>query len=184
MNWKKISLIILGIVGAIVLMFGVFIGYIYYERLGKYPINSEKYPHEIGYLNPETTKFSEGFSLCNPSLKPYGYYHSAREAYSGGKYQFTKTIFEKYINQEYTDSGFLNLRFYINCNGNVGNVEINELNTDYEKTDLNNDLVNQLVKLSIASDNWAVKENDGKKYDSYMYLIFKIKDGEILEILP
>ncbi|CAM3251578.1 hypothetical protein [Aequorivita lipolytica] len=184
MNWKKIVLIIFGILGIIVLLFGGFIGYIYYERLGRYPTNTAKYPHEIGYINPETSEFSEGFELCDSSLKPFGYYHSARGIFNGEKYQFRKTISEKYTNNGYTDSGFVNVRFLLNCNGKVGNVEINELNTDYEKTDLNDELVDQLVTLSIAKQNWIPKEIEGKTYDSYMYLIFKIEDGEVLEILP
>lgn len=184
MNWKKIALIIFGILGVIILLFGSFIGYIYYERLGKYPTNTAKYPQEIGYIDPTTSQFSEGFELCDSSLKPYGYYHSARDIFKGGKYQFRKTISAKYANNGYTDSGFLNLRFLLNCKGEVGNVEINELNTEYEKTDLNDELVNQLVNLSIAKENWIPKEIEGKAYDSYMYLIFKIKNGEVLEILP
>lgn len=184
MNWKKIILIILGVLGIIILLFGGFIGYIYYVRLGQYPTNTAKYPHEIGYINPKTSEFSEGFELCDSSLKPFGYYHSARGIFNGGKYQFRKTISEKYKNNGYTDSGFLNLRFHLNCHGEVGNVEVNELNTDYEITDLNDDLVNQLVKLSIVKENWVPKEQEGKSYDSYMYLIFKIKDGEVLDILP
>jgi hypothetical protein len=184
MNWKKITLIILVVFGAIVLMFGTFIGYIYYERLGKFTVNTEKYPRDIGYIDHENTEFSEEFQLCNPSDYPNGYYHSARDIFNGGKYQFRKTISEKYTNNGYTDSGFLNLRFLLNCKGEIGNVEINELNTDYEKTDLNDELVSQLVTLSIAKQNWIPKEIEGKTYDSYMYLIFKIEDGEVLEILP
>lgn len=184
MNWKKIIFIILGVLGAIVLMFSVFIGYIYYERLGKYTTNTEKYPHEIGYINPETSAFSEGYELCDSSVKPFGYYHSARGIFNGGKYQFRKTISEKYINNGYTDSGFLNLRFHLNCKGEIGNVEINELDTDYKKTELNSGMVKQLVNLSIAKENWIPMEQEGKTFDSYMYLIFKIEDGEVLEILP
>lgn len=158
--------------------------YSHYDRIGKYPINTKKYPHDVGFINPKTTEFSKGFALCDSTMKPQGYYHSERNIFKGGKYQFRKTISEKYKNNEYTDSGFLNLRFHLNCNGEVGNVEINELNTNYEKTNLNNELVKQLVNLTIARENWTPKQIDGQTYDSYMYLIFKIENGEVLEILP
>jgi len=161
-----------------------YINYIHYERLGKYPTNTAKYPHDVGYINPKTAAFSKQFALCDTVSKPKGYYHSERNIFNGGKYQFRKTISEKYKNNGYTDSGFLNLRFHVNCNGDVGNVEINELNSDYKQIDLNDELVDQLVNLSIAKENWTPKEIGGKTYDSYMYLIFKIENGEILEILP
>lgn len=187
MVWNKVIKVTIFLVWGLLIVLASLIGYYnysHYDRIGKYPINIKKYPQDIGYIDSKKTKFSEGFELCYPELKPFGFYHSNRNSFNGGKYQFRKTISENYINNEYNDSGFLNLRFYLNCNGEVGNVEINELNLEYEQTNLNNELVNHLVNLSIAKENWIPKEFKGKTYDSYMYLIFKIENGEVLEILP
>ncbi|SDW99459.1 hypothetical protein [Aequorivita viscosa] len=187
MNWNNFLKVTIITFWVLLMVLGGLIGYInyiHYERIGKYPINTAKYPHDVGYINPKTAAFSEGFARCDTTLKPQGYYHSERNIFKDGKYQFRKTISKKYENNGYTDSGFLNLRFLVNCNGDVGNVEINELNSDYQQTDLNNELVDQLVNLSIAKENWTPKEIGGKTYDSYMYLIFKIENGEVLEILP
>ena len=63
-------------------------------------------------------------------------------------------------------------------------MEIIELGTDYRPKKLSPELVDQLVSLSSKSENWKVAEYDDEPVDSYMYLIFKIEDGKVSEILP
>jgi hypothetical protein len=150
--------------------------------------NSEKaktnYEHRIGYIDPETSKYSENFKLCNDEFI-VGYYSSyAPKIYKNDKISFRRYIQENYHNKGYKDTGFLNLRFHINCEGEIGNLEINELDENLELSSLNSTLVQQLVDLSINKNNWNLFEYEGKKFDTYMYLIFKLENGNVLEILP
>ena len=186
MNWKKIFKVSGIIVGSLVVIASVFVGYVYYQYYGKFSANEEKYPQHIGYINPEKALLTEDFEICDANL--LGAYSSSQpKIYKGGKYAFKKYIQNNYTNDGYTDSGFLIFRFHINCNGETGNVEINELNQDMQPTDLNDAMVEQLLKLTVKKENWQVgyvSDEDGNAYNHYMYILYKIENGELLEILP
>ncbi len=143
-----------------------------------------KYQQRIGYIDPETSRYSDDFKLCNEKYV-IGYYSSyAPKIYKNDKIAFRKYIREHYKNKGYKDTGFLNLRFHINCEGQIGNLEVNELDENLELSSLNADLVQQLVDLSMHKNNWNLFEYEGKKFDVYMYLIYKLENGNVLEILP
>ena len=145
----------------------------------------EKYKQDIGYINPQTSRYAENFKLCSDGRFFGGYYSShAPKVYKNNKISFRKHIQNNYKNKNYNDNGFLNLRFHINCEGNVGNVEVNELDENLKLSNLNKELVQQLIDLSIDKNNWNAFEYKGEKFDTYMYLIFKIEHGNITEILP
>jgi len=176
---KVLGFVILGII----LITGIFATFYYYQIQGKYQVNSEKYAHNVGYIDSENTiQLGDNFSLCG-SGELIGYYHSAApRIYRGTKSKFRDFILANFENKEYEDSGFLNLRFHINCNGQVGNLEVNELDSDLKKSELTTELVAQIMALISRSENWepfAVED-----YNYYMYLNFKIEDGDISEIIP
>ena len=172
------------LLGALLLV-GAVIFYFYYQTQWKHASDEEKYPHYIGYLSKSDD--NPGFTRCDENFT-FGWYASAAtytDIYHGSKASFKKFIKENFQPEpDSGDNGFLNLRFIINCKGEVGNVEIIELGTDYRPKKLSPELVDQLVSLSSKSENWKVAEYDDEPVDSYMYLIFKIEDGKVSEILP
>lgn len=181
-NYKKIRKITFVSLGIIIVIFVTTGSYFYYQYYGKYPINNQKYPHNIGYLSYDNQDFSESFERCSDKV-PIGYYSSAHNSFRINKGVFRKFILQNFKNQNYTDSGYLNLRFLINCKGEIGDMEINELDDDFRPTKLNTNLINHLIHLSIQKDNWKVPSSKVTR-DSYMYLIYKLENGEIVEILP
>jgi len=184
MNWKNIGKVSLYILLVVVLIAGAIVGYFYYQFQGKYTTNEEKYPHYIGYLS--NSNESSKFKRCDES-KTIGWYASAATyipIFNGDKPKFKKSIYKNYLPGDRTENGFLNLRFIINCHGEVGYMEVNELDTNYEPTKLSPELVKQLIKLSSNKDNWIIPTSKNEPIDAYMYLIYKIENGEIAEILP
>ncbi len=158
-------------------------GLLYYQLKGKFEIDAEKYPHHIGYLSPENRDFSEDFQRCSDQL-PIGFYHStAPHIYKNGKPTFKRHIDNNYKSTGFSDTGYLNLRFLIDCEGDLGDLEVNELNADLELTDLSDGMVDQLVALTMQSTNWASLEKKEPR-DLYMYIIFKLENGKVVEILP
>ncbi|MEO1485430.1 MAG: hypothetical protein AAFU57_06775, partial [Bacteroidota bacterium] len=87
-------------------------------------------------------------------------------------------------NRGYTDSGYLNIRFVINCEGVAGRYIIHENNLDLEPTPLNPDMVEQIFELTAQLKQWNPNVIRGNIWDSYMYLSYRIENGEITEILP
>jgi len=45
-------------------------------------------------------------------------------------------------------------------------------------------LSSQLLSLTKELDGWLVGEMEGKKYDYYQYLTFKMENGKLIEIMP
>lgn len=167
----------------VILVIGILVALFYYQYQGKYQIDSEKYAHNVGYIDPSNAiQFNDDFKLCGKG-RLTGYYHSAApKIYKGTKLNFREFILSNFDNKGFTDSGMLNLRFHINCNGQVGNMEVNELDNDFEKSSLTEELVEQLIILVSQSKNWETFA--GEDYNYYMYLNFKIEDGNITEIVP
>ncbi len=158
-------------------------GLLYYQVQGKFDVDTEKYPHHIGYLSPENPDFSKDFKRCSDRL-PIGFYHStAPHIYKNGKPTFRKYVQERYNSEGFTDSGYLNLRFLIDCEGDLGDLEVNELDNDMQVIDLDDAMVEQLVGLTMQPENWANLERKEPR-DLYMYIIFKLEHGKVVEILP
>lgn len=144
---------------------------------------NRKHEGHIGFLDSKNPDISEGFKRCSDKL-PAGFYHSsAPYIYKGGKPSFRKFVQTNFSENSFTDNGYLNFRFLINCNGEIGDVETNQLDTNLEQTELNVGLVDKLSKLTLTEDNWNSLETREVR-DFYMYVIFKIENGQIVEILP
>jgi hypothetical protein len=176
---KVSGIVLLGVI----LLAGILVTFFYYQYQGKYQVHSEKYTINVGYIDPfNAIQPIEGFELCGNG-RLIGYYHSAApKIYKGTKHKFREFILSNFENKGFTDSGMLNLRFHINCDGQVGNLEINELNNEFKKRSLTQELVDQIIQLISQSANWETFA--GEDYNYYMYLNFKIEDGDIIEIIP
>lgn len=183
MRIRKVLKILGYVMLGIILFGGILIVLFYYQYLGKYPVNAEKYKHNVGHIDATNAdQPNKGFELCGTRRLVGSYHSAAPRIYRGSKRVFVSFILSEFDNKGYTDSGILNFRFHINCDKQVGNLEINQLNLNYEKTQLTQELVDQLTHLVVQSSNWEAF--GGKDDNYYMYLNFKIEDGNITEIIP
>ncbi|MBP2833257.1 hypothetical protein J8281_13770 [Aquimarina sp. U1-2] len=146
--------------------------------------STEKYPNYIGYLDPETTISDINFEICGDEDIKGTHHGLPKHAYKPNKGVFDKTIRATYRNKGYTDSGYLNFRFIVNCRGETGRYEIVQMNLGLEETTLSEDMVNQLFQLTADKENWNGYRSKKSGINYYMYVSYKIEDGEISEILP
>ena len=189
---KIIGKILLAILILIVLLF---IGaHFYFEN--KFPVDEDKYPHYIGYIDQEKAQLNDVYTLCDEGLIMHTHHGAAEEGYKGSKKVFRDNILSTYKNEGYTDSGYLNFRFLVTCEGNPGWFETIQVDTDYRPTKFNEAMVAQLLKLTAQPQHWNTynykrnpdhthildPEEGPKNY--YMYVSYKLKNGEITEILP
>ncbi|WP_442264745.1 hypothetical protein ACSIGC_10335 [Tenacibaculum sp. ZS6-P6] len=160
------------------------ITFMYYFSFGRFETDEEQFPHYVGYINQEKALLNDTYTLCG-DRSIYKTHHGAPDdAFEGGKKQFKNFILSNYKNDSYTDSGYLNFRFLINCEGNAGWFEIIEMNLDLEESPLNKSMVKQLLKLTSDSKNWAIFSYKNQPRNYYMYISYRIENGEIVEILP
>ncbi len=143
----------------------------------------DKYTHDVGYIDPSTARLNNGFEVCDED-RIYQYYNPQEASYSKGKNGIRKFIQENYINEGYTDSGYLTIRFVINCKGKTGRFVIHENDLDLNPTKLDSKLVEHIFNITSQLKDWNPNIIHGSPADSYMFLTYRIENGEIVEILP
>jgi len=183
MNWKKVGKISLIALGFLVLISAAFIGYFWYQYQFSLLPNSGKFDYSVHYINPEDALLNDGFKVCNEKNIAQ-YYNPERATYSKGKNGLRKFILENYQNKFPSESGYLNIRFIINCKGEPGRYIIHENDLNLRPKKFAKGLVEQLFKLTTELKEWNPNYIHGAYYDSYMYLSYRIENGEITEIIP
>ena len=189
---KIIGKIILGIIILVVLL--IIGAYFYFEN--KFPVDEDTYPHYIGYIDQEKAQLNDMYTLCDDGGIMHTNHGAAEEGYKWSKKVYRDNILAEYKNEGYTDSGHLNFRFLVTCEGNPGWFETIQVDTDYNPTQFNEAMVSQLLNLTAQPKHWniynhkinpdhthfTVPKEGPKNY--YMYVSYKIENGEITEILP
>ncbi|MCE7991905.1 MAG: hypothetical protein HEP71_07990 [Roseivirga sp.] len=77
-----------------------------------------------------------------------------------------------------SDTGYFTIRFIVNCQGKVGRLREQSMTTDYQETELNEDLKQAIRNKLMEFNQWPTGR------DFYQYLSFKIEQGQIREVLP
>ncbi|NNE26341.1 MAG: hypothetical protein HKN09_05820 [Saprospiraceae bacterium] len=135
-------------------------------------------PH-TGFLEPEE------FPPCFPEkIFPY-YYGRSRAGFEHGLDSLKTKLFNSYNNFGNTSiTGYITIRFLINCQGEVGRFEIKSLGTDYKKKKLDIRVEQHLVDAIKELRDWKPIVFNDDNYDSFYHLTFKIINGELKAILP
>ncbi|WP_109301607.1 hypothetical protein [Aquimarina sp. AU474] len=180
---KILKVVLIIFVSIALITITVVLGY-YYLHVGKHTINTEKYPHYIGYLDPQKTVSSTNFEICSEERIFKTHHGAPKIAYAINKGVFKNNILSAYTNSQFTDSGYLNFRFIINCKGEPGRFEVIQMDLNLEETKLHKKLVDQFFELTAQSRHWNIFTYKEEARDYYMYVSYKIENGEISEILP
>lgn len=183
MNKKKILKIFGIVLGSITLIIAILVCWSYYMFVYSLVPEKEPFKHSADYINPEKALLNDGFEVCNENFI-LQYYNPERATYSEGKNGLRKFILSNYNSKNYTDSGYLNFRFIINCKGLAGRYVIHENNLNLEPKVFNEDLKNQLFQLTSQLKKWNPNFTHNEFRDSYMYISYRIENGKITEILP
>lgn len=183
MKIKKVFKIVGIILGVILIVIACLIGYGYYMFNASLIPDNEPFEHSSHYIDPETALLNDGFEVCNEDYV-LQYYNTQQLPYPNGKNGFRDYINLAYVNNGYSDSGYLNIRFIVNCKGEVGRFVIHENNLDLEPQTFNKDLKNQLFKLTSEAKGWKPIFLHDENRDQFMYVSYRIEHGEITEIIP
>lgn len=141
--------------------------------------------HTVGELLPNETTEESSFQICGPQDRIVQYYAFDEKTYTGEK----KAIVDHFhrfftANPSHTDSGLLRIRFVVNCKGESGRFHLLGMDTNYQEKSFDPELSTSLLEITKSLDGWKAMEVKGRSYDYYQYLIFKIEDGRLIEIMP
>ncbi len=163
----------------------IFILLITLYACGKTQKNKADYPLQVGDIYFDSKIDDPNFKLCDED-RVFQYYNFGKGLlYNGEKLKLNEHFIDGLkITEQKDESGFLTIRFIVNCEGKTGRFRVQGMNNDYKEKIFNKDLTNQLLSLTKQLDGWLVGEDEGKTFDYYQYLTFKIENGKLIEIMP
>ncbi|MCB0663673.1 MAG: hypothetical protein KDC24_13085 [Saprospiraceae bacterium] len=144
--------------------------------------------HRIGYIDFDNTlDKDQPFNLCGEQKDIADYYNGQldRARFKGGK-RVTWQYVQERLDPELLGeaSGYLTLRFVINCEGQAGRFTTDEADLDFQPKKFKSALINHFYNILQSNKDWKACIIKGEARDAYTYISFKLKDGELVEILP
>ena len=186
MKLKKVFKIIAFILLTIIIIAASLIGYGYYYYTEAHNTDNKPYKNYIGYIAQDTALLNDKYNLCEDGYIQRTYNGAGLEAYNINKKHFRDELKKEFSETKHSDSGYLNFRFLVNCEGNAGWFEIIEMNLDLEEQKMDSKLVNELFEFTSNSKYWNTLyyTKDQTPYNYYMYISYRIENGKVTEILP
>jgi len=142
--------------------------------------------HRVAYIDTLATMDDHtSFRPCYHPDKINDYYNDKRAGFKGGKGRLRAILQEK-LNPAKLEgqSGYLTFRFVVNCKGEAGWFVTEEAGLDYSKKQFSEASRNHLYEILKAEKEWVNLVIRTESRDAYVYITFKIKNGEIIELLP
>jgi hypothetical protein len=125
------------------------------------------------------------FLLCNREKDVRQYFNLNKWIEFEGEKSAIVAFFEKNFKPvNNLESGWIRIRFIVNCKGQSGRFRILESDEKYKERPFDKKISAQLFALTQQLTGWKILYDDKDAVDYYQYLIFKIKDGRIEKILP
>mgnify|MGYP004068633657 CR=1 FL=1 len=145
-----------------------------------------QYPRWVGDISADPALDDPEFQLCHGDSMVMQYFNIGM----GLQYAGEKLALEKEIYSSYTDSmvskesGLIRIRFIVNCQGKTGRFRLIGMNSNYQEREFDTSITKQLLEITRSLNSWKVLSYKDQPQDYYQYLIFKMKDGRIEEVLP
>lgn len=146
----------------------------------------KNYLRWVGDIEQNRQVDEPDFKICNGDEKVIQYFNMSK----GPVYRGEKSSIVNLFNAKYkpvtgkNQNGFIRIRFIVNCEGEAGRFRVLQSDYDYQETEFDKEIVAQLINITKAIENWEIFYSSEIPVDYYMYLIFKITDGQLTEILP
>ena len=125
-------------------------------------------------------------SSCSP---PYViYYYDLKAKYPATSLSILREAkaFMKNTRETYTGTGYITFRFFINCEGIVSRTKVMQTDENYKVTHFEKKFVNDLYNFLLTMDKWKKNlEIQNIKNANYLsFISFKIKNGEVIAVIP
>lgn len=146
----------------------------------------EEYLRWVGDIEQNDQIDETEFKVCNGDDKILQYFNLGEgPVYSGEKSKIINMLKSKYQPiSDKKENGLIRIRFVVNCEGQAGRYRVLQSDYDYQEKEFEKEIVSQLLNITKGIENWEVFKRNEVPVDYYMYLIFKITDGQLTEILP
>lgn len=146
----------------------------------------EQYLRLVGDIEQSNELDDSNFKTCNRDEKIFQYFNLEK----GPKYIGEKSTLLKVFDTKYnpisdkTQNGLIRIRFVVNCQGKAGRFRVLQSDYDYKEIEFDKEIVDQLTEITKVIGDWEILFYNEIPVDYYFYLIFKISEGQLIEILP
>ena len=142
--------------------------------------------HRVAYIDPEKAlDKQEEFTTCYHISKINDYYNDDRAQHLGGKGGLWEMLENNLdVNLLKGQEGYFTFRFVVNCEGKAGRFVTEEAGLNYDRIEFSEELRTHFLEMLLAVPKWKNLVVYGEPRDAYVYVTFKIKNDEIIEILP
>ena len=153
-------------------------------------ISKKNYPRAIGditYIKSIDGDFERCGTISRETTTSFmnSYYGTGGLKYNGEFSAIKEHIYTNYQSPNIKNqTGFLTIRFLVNCKGKTGMFRIYADDLDFNEFKFNEQITSQLLKAVKTLSEWKILEYNYKSFDYYQYLTIKIIDSEIKEITP
>ncbi|WP_291960118.1 hypothetical protein [Maribacter sp.] len=149
------------------------------------PNKKINYFTDLGEIPKDETVDDIDFQICHEDFTIPFNYLGVGLVYTGEKPELIKEFESKYnpVNIK-GESGFITIRFIINCEGKSGRFRISETDMELSPKKFDKNISSQIIKITKELNGWKPFQRQEKKMDYQQYLVFKISDGVIEKILP
>jgi hypothetical protein len=138
---------------------------------------------KVGYIPHDPDRDDAKFNVCNEQLIQE--YYQVNPKFKEGLYSIRKDLegAEMFLNALCQSDGIVVIRFVINCYGEIGRIRSAYFDLNYDQiASVNDDLEKGLVEYIKNMGSWTPGSYQGKSYDSYQQLKFRVSGNKISNI--
>ncbi len=144
-----------------------------------------KYLRWVGDIEADAEIDGDVFELCYSEARVKQYFNFSQ----GLQYEGEKLAIDEVFRQEYQavdvpQSGWIRIRFIVNCKGESGRFRLTASDPQYQAQDFDPLVTDQLLSITQSLKGWKPLPDREDPRDYYQYLTFKIENGALKEILP
>lgn len=155
------------------------------EIVNNLPDNeSPNYLRHVGDIAFDKNIDDPDFILCDENKIAQYFNYSDGFQYDGEKIALINTFKNNYEEVETEETGMIRIRFVVNCDGQSDRFRLISMSSDYQSMVFDERITAQLMSISKSLTGWKKVFDSTSPIDYYQYLIFKINNGQIIEILP
>ena len=139
----------------------------------------------VGDINADPKLDDPNFKVCGGDVNVAQYFHFGEGLdIAGEQPAIADAFYQNYKPVDSDQSGWIRIRFIVNCDGDTGLFRITGSDENYQQLEFDPAITAQLLEITKNLSGWATRENEYGPLNYYQYLIFVMEKGQIKEILP
>jgi len=145
-----------------------------------------KYEGNVGETAFDPKVDDKDFTLCNENWTGQYFHFTSNSRYIDRKAFIDSVFFYEFRANPSAEkeNGLIRIRFIVNCKGETGRFRVLAIDPGYKEKTFHESIVSQLLRITKGLRTWQIQKMNNAPADYYQYLIFKIVNGQLTEIMP